>query len=497
MPEEDKMKNPQPVSIRQAPEIWSKLALRGTAGVADLAFRVGAMRGFFVRKLGERVGSALKRNAADPETLANVQWFGSHLEAFLLRAVKERPAACRALLRFATTYALDVYRRNFSRRAGLPALASVVMEPTDRCNLRCPGCYAISEDEGDDLPFDTMVDIVKEAVAMGATLITISGGEPFLRERSDQAITRLAACFPDHGFLVYTNGTLIDEKTAERLGKLGNIFPAISVEGYEPETDARRGRGVFANNRRVRQMLARAGVMTGFSATATRKNAELLADDAFIDQRIADGDLFGWFFLLQPIGRSPRPDLMVTPWQRILLRGAIRRWRESCRPIFLGDFWNDGPLVGGCLAGGRYYFHVRANGDICPCVFAPVACDNIFEIQRGASRYANLSDVVQHHPVFAAFRDAQKEIRDRARPCPLIDHPEAFRRIAAIDGCRHARNMPEGYLDGRIAEILDAGAEHFRVLTGGNPEQAATGTRANDELQMTNYEWNISRTSHS
>ena len=90
--------------------------------------------------------------------------------------------------------------------------------------------------------------------------------------------------------------------------------------------------------------------------------------------RIADGDLFGWFFLLQPIGRSPRPDLMVSPEQRLLLRSSIRRWRNTRRPIFLGDFWNDGPLVGGCLAGGRYYFHVYANGDISPCVFAPVAC---------------------------------------------------------------------------------------------------------------------------
>lgn len=34
--------------------------------------------------------------------------------------------------------------------------------------------------------------------------------------------------------------------------------------------------------------------------------------DDFIDLRIGDGDLSGWFFLPQPIGRSPRADLMVT-----------------------------------------------------------------------------------------------------------------------------------------------------------------------------------------
>ncbi len=444
--------------------LGSRLALRGTMKAADLAFRIGILRGYFVRRLGERLGAALDRNAADPDTLAHVRWFGSHLNAFLLRAVKERPAACRALLRFAATYAQDVYRRNISRRAGMPALASVVIEPTDRCNLRCPGCYAVSGEKGDDLPFDIMVEIVEEAVGMGATLITVSGGEPFLRERSDKAVTRLAARFPYHGFLVYTNGTLIDERIAARLGELGNIFPAISVEGFEPQTDERRGSGVFEKNRRVRRMLADAGVMTGFSATATRANAGMLASDEFIDERIADGDLFGWFFLLQPIGRSPRPDLMVTPEQRLRLRASIRHWRETRRPIFLGDFWNDGSLVGGCLAGGRYYFHVYANGDISPCVFAPVACENVLEIRRGKASYTSVADVVQRHPLFVAFRKAQSEIQDRSRPCPLIDHPEAFRRICSSAGCRPAKNMPDGYLDGGIAEMLDSGAADFRTL---------------------------------
>ncbi len=72
---------------------------------------------------------------------------------------------------------------------------------------------------------------------MGVTLITLTGGEPFFREQDDRLITRAAADFPDNGFLVYTNASLIDEAAAERLGEAGNVFPAISVEGYERETD--------------------------------------------------------------------------------------------------------------------------------------------------------------------------------------------------------------------------------------------------------------------
>src|SRR3972149_2445384 len=83
---------------------------------------------------------------------------------------------------------------------------------------------------------------------------------------------RLAERFDSRGFLIYTTGSLIDEDIADRMMKVGNMFPAISVEGGEHLTDARRGKGVYRQNREIRRMLAERGVMTGFSATVTREN---------------------------------------------------------------------------------------------------------------------------------------------------------------------------------------------------------------------------------
>jgi MoaA/NifB/PqqE/SkfB family radical SAM enzyme len=450
-----------------SPEVIPGLALKALLALSGASFRFRVFHRVFVRALGQRIGSALRQNSDDAATLAHVEWFGAHLEAFFSRVVEERPRAARALLRFVSTYVEDVSRRRVSRRAGLPALATVVIEPTDRCNLACPGCYSAAGERGHDLPFETMVRVVEDAIGMGATLITISGGEPFLRERADGAVTRLASRFPGHGFLVYTNGTLIDDTIAARLGRLGNVFPAISVEGSQRDTDARRGGGVYGAGRSAREALAREGVMTGFSVTVTRENAGAVSADAFLDRRIADGDLFGWFFLLQPIGRSPRPDLMVTAGQRLGLREAVLRWRKAGRPVFLGDFWNDGDLAGGCLAGGRYYFLVRASGDVSPCVFAPVTCGNVFDIGGPAGEYQNLQDLVVRHPAFVAFRAEQARVSDRATPCLLIDHPDALRRVARATGCGRAANMPAGYLDGAIADALDRGAREYRLLLSG------------------------------
>ncbi len=451
-------------TARNFRERLAYLALGAAVKGADIGLQVPPIRNFFLNRLLERLNQSHEECEDDPDKLMHDRWFARHLRPFLDRLLEERPAAARAILRFIAAWSYDVYRRTEAYHRGAATPCTVVLEPTDRCNLNCPGCYAKSTRDGCDLPYEQMERIVGQVIDMGVTLVTISGGEPFLREKADRTLTRLAERFPDRGFLVYTNGTLIDAAIADRLQRVGNIFPAISVEGFEHETDARRGRGIYGKDRRARRLLAERGVMCGFSATVTRENCESICSDRFIEMRIDEGDMFGWFFLMMPIGRSPRTDLMVRPEQRALLRETVYRWREENRPIFLGDFWNDGPLVGGCIAGGRYYFHIYANGDISPCVFSPVACGNIFDIIRGRSEYASLNDFVQRHPVFRAFRREQRRITDRARPCLLIDHPEAFRRVARLPGCRPAKNMARGYVDGEVARHIDAVARAWADL---------------------------------
>lgn len=443
---------------------WRELRFAGMMKGAELALHVPILRNYLLDRVVQRLGTSYDECTPDQDgtKLLHVRWLGPHLAPFLQRLVNERPAAARAIVRFISTWSSDMYRRKAYRDAGVVNPCTVVIEPTDRCNLACPGCYAKSTRDGSDLSYEQLVDICRQVVDMGVSLLTISGGEPFLREKQDQTLTRLARRFSDRAFLVYSNGTLIDDQIAERLGKVGNIFPAISVEGFEHQTDTRRGRGVYEKDKKVRQLLARHGVMTGFSATVTRENAESICTDEFIDLRIKEGDLFGWFFLIHPVGRAPRPDLMVTAEQRLLMRQTIWRWRQENRPIFLGDFWNDAHLTAGCIAGGRDYFHIYANGDISPCVFTPVAGGNIFDIIQGKSRYKSLDDFVQNSPMFKAFRSEQEKIKDRDRPCLLIDHPEAFRRIAATCAdCRPAKNMPPGYLDGQIARKFDEVAEEW------------------------------------
>ncbi|GAH67635.1 unnamed protein product, partial [marine sediment metagenome] len=167
--------------------------------------------------------------------------------------------------------------------------------------------------------------------------------------------------------------------------------------GFEKETDRRRGKGAWARIMKSMDVLNDNGVLFGFSVTATRDNNELVVSDEFVDLLIEKGAFVGWYFNYIPIGKEPDMELMPTPEQRDYRRKRILEIRKS-KKLIAADFWNDGPLVNGCMAGGKNYLHINANGDVEPCVFVHFAADNI----KGKS----LTDILTSD-FFMAFRKRQ------------------------------------------------------------------------------------------
>ena len=91
-----------------------------------------------------------------------------------------------------------------------------------------------------------------------------------------------------------------------------------------------------------------------------------------------------------PVGKGAVKELMATAEQREMMNHKIREYRQT-KPIFTVDFWNDGEYVGGCIAGGRCYCHINANGDIGPCAFIHYSDSNIREKSHAKSTdYQNL-----------------------------------------------------------------------------------------------------------
>ena len=315
--------------------------------------------------------------------------------------------------------AADPKREQFFGRHGFYPPFFLVISPTMRCNLRCYGCYAGQYEKEAELPTDLIHRILAEAKEMGIYFVTISGGEPFVRED----LLEIFAAHSDVYFQVYTNGTCIDDRMAKKLARLGNVLPAISVEGWEAETDARRGPGAFQKIIAAMASLKKEGVLFGFSATATRQNNELIVSDEFVSFLIEQGCFLGWYFNYIPIGKMPDLSLMPTPEQRLYRRQRLVELRKKS-PVIIADFWNDGPLVGGCIAGDRY-LHINSRGDVEPCVFVHFAVDNIKD--------KSLEEILSSE-FFQSIRRRWPYSPNQYRPCMIIDHPHILREVVKESG---------------------------------------------------------------
>ena len=122
--------------------------------------------------------------------------------------------------------------------------------------------------------------------------------------------------------------------------------------------------------------------------------------------------------------------------------------------MLLMDFWNDGPLVGGCMAGGRYYVHINVHGDVEPCVFAQFAVDNI--------RSKSLHEVLDS-PFFRRIRARQPYSDDYLKPCMIIDHPHVLRELIRESGARPTYEGGDALLTS-AADGLDAYARRWGEL---------------------------------
>jgi MoaA/NifB/PqqE/SkfB family radical SAM enzyme len=282
--------------------------------------------------------------------------------------------------------------------------------------------------------------VIGEAKSLwGTPLVVFSGGEPLAYHSEGRDLLELVEKHPDLLYLMFTNGTLVDQKVAARLERVGCVTPAISLEGMREETDRRRGAGTFNRVRKAMALLRKAGVPFGVSLTATRTNCDELLSDRFLDLCFLEqGAFYGFLFMYMPTGRTAQVDLMPTPHQRLLL------WRRTWdvvvrRQLFLFDFWNHASLVHGCLAAGRPggYLHIDWDGRVMPCVFAPYAGANILHTYDGGG---TLNDVWRA-PFFEAIRRWQREHDARSpsrspvdnwlMPCPVRDHYLDFRSCVA------------------------------------------------------------------
>jgi len=424
---------------------WARRAISALAWAGPFLSRLGPVRSRLAdgweKKIRAETEKQIRSGLKPPGAIRDRQEIGIAIMRTVERALMENRLSRTSLDKFLNVLVGDAIinkgddnaKSRFVARFGTSSPEILLISPTKACNLFCKGCYADSGATREKLEWEIIDRLITEAHDLwGARFIVLSGGEPLVYKDRGKGILDIIERHGDCFFMMYTNGTLINDSVAVRMGELGNVMPAISVEGLREKTDGRRGEGVFDRIIQAMERLRRERVFYGISMTATRDNAEEILSDQVINFYFQEmGVLFGWVFQYMPIGRAFTLRLLPTPEQRLWMWKRSRQLISE-RHLFLIDFWNGGTVSSGCISAGRDggYMAVDWNGAFMPCVFMPYSPVNIHDIYAQGK---NLIDVWAD-PFFARIRAWQrdyghkKSLSEGGRhgnwimPCPMRDH---------------------------------------------------------------------------
>lgn len=378
------------------------------------------------------------RNAIDGRS----NWYELILKAFRLNP-EVRTRLLKALIVDANILAWPVQEKAREKyRCNIPW--AILLDPTSACNLHCTGCWAAEYGHALNLSYEDICSIIDQGRELGCHVYIYTGGEPLVRKAD---LIRVCERYPDCVFLCFTNATLIDEGFCQDMIRVANFVPAISAEGNEHTTDARRGDGTYAKIERAMDLLREHELPFGISACWTRANADAIATEENMDWMIGKGALFCWYFHFMPVGRSSTPELIPTPEQRERMYRFVREMRGR-KPLFTMDFQNDGEFVGGCIAGGRRYLHINAAGDVEPCVFIHYSNANIHDV--------SLLDALRS-PLFMKYYEGQPFNTNHLRPCPMLENPDDLPLMVAETGA-HSTDLVEQETPEQLREKTEAAA---------------------------------------
>ncbi len=321
------------------------------------------------------------------------------------------------------------------RELGMTIPPVVAISPTMRCNYDCAGCYSRGRDSAGELSTSELDALLSEAEDLGVVSVVVTGGEPFMRDDLVDLMARHRGLL----FVPITNGSLLTPAVARLIARSQNVLLLVSVEGFAADTDERRRPGAHAAALRALDRLRTAGACYGFAATNTTTNTAHLGTDAFIDEMVALGCSVGFFTEYVPCDERPRHDWVLDPGTRDTFRERVLKLRKS-KPIILVQFPHDEyGADNSCSAAGRASLHINSRGDVEPCPFAPISCENV---RRGGLAAACRS------PFLRAVRDDERLLRRDRFACALFEHRRELEalasRFAAADSTRGRQQCTVG-----------------------------------------------------
>ncbi len=262
----------------------------------------------------------------------------------------------------------------------LPNMMSFAVN--DVCNATCEHCSfftAVEEDGRNVLTLEQAQKLIKEAQALGVSVINFVGGEPLLREDLPEIIRAVNKDFSTT--ILFTNGWHLEEKAPE-LKKAGLDSIYVSLDAADPEIHDtfRRKPGLFKKALQGIKKAKKLGFSLGISTTITPEAYQKGELDKIIELGKELGIHEVLVFDALPTGRyKNRQDLVDNPdWVEEMIQSA---WQYNQNPhypgvIFFAYFTSHRSV--GCSC-GTSYFYMSPYGDMMSCDFNHAKFGNILE----------------------------------------------------------------------------------------------------------------------
>ena len=291
-------------------------------------------------------------------------------------------------------------------KQGVHAPPIAIFSITNRCNLKCQGCYnwELHKESGPEMNTNKMRSVIQEAKDLGISFMVLAGGEPFVR----QEILDITKDFPEIIFLVFTNGLMINAELLAKIKKQKNVVPVISLEGFREDTDLRRGKGVYDRLKTTIKDLKKNNIFYSVSITVSRQTYDDVFNEEFIKDLVDLGCKLFFFIEYTPI-KEGTEDWIITNEQRNKIMDTVKILRKKYKALFIA-VPGDEEEIGGCMSAGKGFVHISADGDVEPCPFAPYSDTNLREM--------SLKDALQSR-FLKSIRDSHEHLSETEGGCAL------------------------------------------------------------------------------
>ncbi|WP_226580694.1 pyrroloquinoline quinone biosynthesis protein PqqE [Acuticoccus sediminis] len=321
--------------------------------------------------------------------------------------------------------------------ADTPILLGLLAEVTHKCPLQCPYCsnpVALEAPSGELTPSE-WGRVFRQAAALGALQLHLSGGEPLVR-RDIVDIVREARAADLYVNLITAAVTLTPEK-ADALVEAGVDHVQVSLQDATAEGCGRitNMKGAYEKKRAACRLVTERGLPLTLNAVVHRHNldnVELMIDLAVElgahRLEVANTQYYGWA-LANRAALMPRPDQVEHAGK--VVEAARERLRGTLAIDYVApDYYARYPKP--CMSGwGREFLAVSPSGDVLPCHAAASIPDLTFDNVRDVP----LAEIWRASPAFQRFRGTDW-MRDPCRSCA--------RREEDFGGCRCQAMMVTG-----------------------------------------------------